>query len=84
MQASPEELAAGSAYVEDFFKTLDDTDRQITELMLQKYTQSEIAENLGIGQGTVSKHIKKIQQSLLEFDPEIKKILYLFKKTKKI
>ena len=48
------------------------------------YTQSEIAENLGIGQGTVSKHINKIQQSLLEFDPEIKKILHLFKKTKKI
>ena len=83
MQASPEELAAGSAYVSDFFKTLDDTDRQITELMLEKYTQTEIAEELGIGQGTVSKHIKKIQQSLLEFDPEIKKILYLFKKIKK-
>lgn len=45
MQASPEELAAGSAYVSDFFKTLDDVDRQITELMLEKYTQAEIAKN---------------------------------------
>lgn len=83
MQVSPEELASASAYVSDFFKTLDDTDRQITELMLQKYTQAEIAEELGIGQGTVSKHINKIQQSLLDFDPEIKKILHLFKKLKK-
>ena len=82
MQASPEELAAGSAYVSDFFKTLDEIDRQITELMLEKYTQAEIAKELGIGQGTVSKHCKKIQQSLLEFDPELKKILHLFKKTK--
>lgn len=84
MQASPEELAAGSAYVSDFFKTLDDTDRQITELMLQKYTQAEIAEELGVKQSTVSKHCKKIQKSLLKFDPEIKKIFHLFKKTKKI
>ena len=84
MQASPEELAAGSAYVSDFFKTLDDVDRQITELMLQKYAQAEIAEELGVKQSTVSKHCKKIQKSLLKFDPEIKKILHLFKKTKRI
>ena len=83
MQASPEELAAGSAYVSDFFKTLDDVDCRITELLLQKYTQIEIAEELGVKQSTVSKHCKKIQELLLDFDPEIKNILHILKKTKK-
>ena len=79
-QVSVEELAAGSAYLDAFLKTLDKTDRQITELLMQKYTQSEIAEKLGVGQPMVSKHIKKIQKILLKFDPEIKKILPLFGK----
>ena len=80
-QVSVEELAAGSAYLDAFLKTLDETDRKITELLMQKYTQSEIAEKLGVRQPMVSKHIKKIQKELLIFDPDIKKILYLFKKT---
>ena len=48
---------------------------------MQKYTQQEIADKLGIGQSMVSKHIKIIKKALLKFDPDIKKILYLFKKT---
>ena len=80
-RASMEELADASAYVEEFLKTLNETDRQITELLLQKYTQQEIAEQMGVGQPMVNKHIKKIREALLAFDPEIKKILYLFEKT---
>ena len=80
-QVSVEELAAGSAYLDAFLKTLDKTDRQITELLMQKYTQQEIANKLGVGQPMVNKHIKKIREALLKFDPDIKKILYLFKKT---
>lgn len=79
-QVSVEELAAGSAYVDEFLKSLNDTDRKITELLLQKFTQQEIAEKLGAGQPMVSKHIKKIKQKILKFDPEIKKILPLFGK----
>ena len=79
-QVSVEELAAGSAYLDAFLKTLDETDRKITELLMQKYTQQEIAEQLGIGQPMVNKHIKRIRHELLKFDPEIKKILYLFGK----
>ncbi len=79
-QVSVEELAAGSAYLDAFLKTLDETDRKITELLMQKYTQQEIANKLGVGQPMVNKHIKKIREALLKFDPEIKKILYLFKK----
>ena len=80
-RASMEELANASAYVDVFLKTLNETDSQITELLLQKYTQQEIAEQMGVGQPMVNKHIKKIREALLEFDPEIKKILYLFEKT---
>ena len=79
-QVSVEELAAGSAYLDAFLKTLDETDRKITELLMQKYTQQEIAEQMGVGQPMVNKHIKKIRQELLKYDPEIKKILYLFGK----
>ena len=79
-QVSVEELAAGSAYLDAFLKTLDETDRKITELLMQKYTQQEIAEQMGVGQPMVNKHIKKIQKILLKFDPEIKKILPLFGK----
>ena len=80
-QVSVEELAAGSAYLDAFLKTLDETDRKITELLMQKYTQQEIANKLGVGQPMVSKHIKKIKKALLKFDPDIKKILYLFGKS---
>ena len=64
-----------------FLKTLDETDRQITKLLMQKYTQQEIAEKLGVGQPMVSKHIRKIKKALLKFDPDIRKILYLFGKS---
>ena len=80
-QVSVEELAAGSAYLDAFLKTLDETDRQITKLLMQKYTQQEIAEKLGVGQPMVSKHIRKIKKALLKFDPDIRKILYLFGKS---
>ncbi len=71
-------VASGNAYVDDFLKTLNETDCEITKLLLQKSTQQEIAGKLGINQSTVSKHIKKIQNRLLDFDPEIRKILHLF------
>ena len=83
MQASPEELAAGSAYVSDFFKTLDDVDCRITELLLQKYTQIEIAEELGIGQGTVSKHIKKFSYPYWNLILKSKRFYIFSKKLKK-
>ena len=79
-KVSLEELAAASVYVDDFLKSLNDTDRRITEMLLQKFTQQEIADKLGVGQATVSKRIKKIQQAIIEFDPEVKKILPLFGK----
>ena len=66
--------------MDDFLKSLKDTDRRITELLLQKFTQQEIADKIGVGQATVSKRIKRIQQAIIKFDSEVKKILPLFGK----
>ena len=78
-QASPEELAEASAYVEGFYSLLSDSDWGIPELMLDGKTQSEIAAELRISQSKVSKRRKHLQQILLEYDPDIKNNLHLFK-----
>ena len=82
-QASPEELAEASAYVEGFYGLLSDSDRRILELMLDGKTQSEIASELKTSQSKVSKRRKHLQQVLLEYDPNIQKILHLFKNNSK-
>ena len=63
------------------FYVLADALDYIEAHLRENVTQQEIADKLGIGQPMVSKHIKKIKKALLKFDPDIKKILYLFKKT---
>ena len=78
--ASPEELTETSAYVDGFYGLLSDSDRRILDLLLDGKTQAEIAAELRISQSKVSKRRKHLQQILLEYDPDIQKILYLFKK----
>ena len=77
--ASPEELAEASAYVDGFYSLLSDSDRSIVELLLDGKAQSEIAAELRISQSKVSKRRKHLQEILLEYDPDIKNILHLFK-----
>lgn len=77
--ASPEELAEASAYVDGFYGLLSASDRRILELLLNGKTQSEIAAELKISQSKVSKRRKHLQQVLLEYDPDIQKILQLYK-----
>ena len=77
--ASPEELAEASAYVGSFMGLLSDADRKILELILDGKTQSEIAAELRLSQSKVSKRRKRMQQVLLEYDPDTQKILHLFK-----
>ena len=77
--ASPEELTETSAYVDGFYGLLSDSDRRILDLLLDGKTQAEIAAELGISQSKVSKRRKQLQQILLEYDPDIQKILHLFK-----
>ena len=42
-------------------------------------TQAEIATEMGISQSKVSKRRKYLQEILLEYDPDVKKTLHLFK-----
>lgn len=58
---------------------LSDSDRRILELMLDGKTQTEIAFELIISQSKVSKQRKHLQLVLLEYDPDIKNNLHLFK-----
>ncbi len=62
-----EEAAISNADVCLFLNSCDGTDRQIIEMLLDKFTQQEIAAGLGIAQGSVSKRIAKIRTRLQEF-----------------
>ena len=58
----PEKLAIFNLMVEDYWKTLDDTEKKIYRLWEQGYTQSEIAEMLGYsGNSAVSKRLKTMR-----------------------
>ena len=77
--ASPEELAEASAYVDGFYGLISASDRRILDLLVDGKTQAEIAAELKISQSKVSKRRKHLQQVLLEYDPDIQKILQLYK-----
>lgn len=58
----PEKIAIFNLMVEDYWKTLDDTEKKIYRLREQGYTQSEIAEMLGYsGNSAVSKRLKTMR-----------------------
>lgn len=58
----PEKLAIFNLMVEDYWKTLDDTEKKIYRLREQGYTQSEIAKMLGYsGNSAVSKRLKTLR-----------------------
>lgn len=62
-----EETAIANADISSFLNSCDETDRQIIKMLLDKFTQQEIAAGLGIAQGSVSKRIAKIRTRLQEF-----------------
>lgn len=62
-----EESAIANADINMFLKTCNETDQRIIRMLLDKYTQQEIATELGISQGTISKRIAKIRTRLEEF-----------------
>ena len=68
-----DELAENSVLVSEFLACLDDTDKMILKYVLSRYTQSEIAEEMGFSNHpVVSKHMKKIRKKYLAFDPDCK------------
>ena len=85
MQYSPDELAESSAFVDDFYKELNDIDLAILKLLINGKTQEEIADVLGFRtHSAVHKRIKRIQQQYLDFDPDFKKEYYKKYKNKKV
>lgn len=59
-----EEQAIANADYESFLESCSDMDRQICVLLMQKYTQNEIAEMLGTTQSNVSKRISALRKRL--------------------
>ncbi len=62
-----EETAIANADISSFLNSCDETDRQIIKILLDKLTQQEIAAELGVAQGSVSKRIAKIRTRLEEY-----------------
>ncbi|MCR5637007.1 MAG: hypothetical protein K6F76_07520 [Clostridiales bacterium] len=59
---NPEKIAIFNLMVEDYWKTLDDTEKKIYRLREQGYTQGEVAKILGYsGNSTVSKRLKTMR-----------------------
>ena len=58
----PEKIAIFNLMVEDYWKTLDDTEKKIFRLREQGYTQGEVAKILGYsGNSAVSKRLKTMR-----------------------
>ena len=58
----PEKIAVFNLMVEDYWKTLDDTEKKIYRLREQGYTQGEVAKILGYsGNSAVSKRLKTMR-----------------------
>ena len=58
----PERLAIFNLMIEDYWKTLDDTEKKIYRLREQGYSQEEIAKSLGYsGNSAVSKRLKTMR-----------------------
>lgn len=82
---SIDELVASSAFVEDFFKELNETDSAILKLLVEGKTQEEVSQALGFKtHSAINKRIKRIREQYLEFDPDFKKEVYKRYKNKKV
>lgn len=84
-ECSLDELVASSAFVEDFFNELNETDSAILKLLVDGKTQAEVASILGFRtHSAIHKRIKRIQQHYLDFDPDFRKEYYKKYKNKKV
>lgn len=55
-----EEVSIAGISAEEFLNTLDETDKKIVDMLVKKFTQAEIADEVGLSQSAVSRHLKKI------------------------
>lgn len=66
-----EEVSIAGISAEEFLNTLDETDKKIVDMLVKKFTQAEISEEVGISQSAVSRHLKKIVAFRKEFEKSI-------------
>ncbi len=62
-----EEVSIARISAEEFLNTLDETDKKIVDMLVKKFTQAEIADEVGLSQSAVSRHLKKIATLGKEF-----------------
>lgn len=66
-----EEVSIASISAEEFLNTLDETDKKIVDMLVKRYTQAEIADEVGLSQSAVSRRLKKIAALEKEFEKNI-------------
>lgn len=63
---NPADVAISNIMIQDFLKTLDKKDKTILEMMMDGYTQAEIAKALGMANNSgVSKRISKLRSDFI-------------------
>ncbi len=63
-----EEVSIAKISAEEFLSTLDKTDKKIVDMLVKKFTQAEIAGEVGLSQSAVSRRLKKIAVLRKEFE----------------
>ncbi|GEM_PF-5261569 len=63
-----EEISIAEISAEEFLNTLDETDKKIVNMLVKKFTQAEIADEVGLSQSAVSRRLKKIASLKKEFE----------------
>ena len=62
---NPEDVAISNVAVEEYWKTLNDTDRKIMKMLMAGFTQKQAAIEVGIANnGGVSKRLSKIRKDI--------------------
>lgn len=63
-----EEVSIAKVSAEEFLNALDETDKKIVDMLVKKFTQAEIADEVELSQSAVSRRIKKIVVLRKEFE----------------
>ena len=63
-----EEISIANISAEEFLNTLDETDKKIVDMLVKKFTQAEITDEIGLSQSAVSRRLKKISSLGKEFE----------------
>lgn len=63
-----EEIGIAAISAEEFLNALDETDKKIVDMLVKKFTQAEIADEVSLSQSAVSRRLKKISALGKDFE----------------